>query len=242
MHEISTSSHMLQSSTGNYSGQPLDLERFQFISQCPDSGFQSERYASSRNVSMGKDDQTSGASCVMSQHAATRLPSTTDWQASSSTCSVSGDNYNNTCACVYSNANSIDFPTYLNSQGSGTLYSESQLPVSLLGNDSIPEMKNTPYQIQGYPQGTQLDPSYDPGYGSHSTGSSNQGADSQRDGSVMEQGSQIDHVIEKGSAGDNYLHGENELEDLLYHFRKHALHCTSLLVNVVQHLYRFPHM
>lgn len=229
MHEISASGHLLQSNTQNYIGQPLDLGSFQFISQCPDSVFQSESYASSRNISMGYDGQTSGASCTISQQSATSIPPATNWQTSSTTCSVSGDDYTNTCASVYSEANgsekSIDFHTYLNSQSSGTPYCASQL-----GNDSNAEMKNTctQYQIQGYPQGTQLDPSYDPGYGSHSTGSSYQDAESQRDGSVVEQGSEIDHVIGKGSASDNYLHGENELEDLLYHFSKQVLHYIVL--------------
>ena len=80
---------------------------------------------------------------------------------------------------------------------------------------------------------SQLDSTMDLGYSSNSGDSSYQGQDkdSQRDSITVDQGSQLDLLMspDQGAAwsddngGGNYLHGESELEDLLYHFRKYIL-------------------
>lgn len=75
---------------------------------------------------------------------------------------------------------------------------------------------------------SQLDSVLDLGYSSTSGGSSYQGQDkdSQRDNLTADQGSQLDIPMSPGAAwsdencGENYLHGENELEDLLFYFHR----------------------
>lgn len=114
-----------------------------------------------------------------------------------------------------------NFSDYQCSQELCSHYVCSQKPA--LTSSSVPGYSAS--RNQEYPQDTQIDPSLDQGYGSHSTGSSCQGQDSEKEGSVMEQGSQMDCGAEDrgwsagiGSVGDNS--GENDLEDLLYHFRE----------------------
>ena len=78
---------------------------------------------------------------------------------------------------------------------------------------------------------SQFDSAMDLGYSSNSGDSSYQGQDkdSQRDSLTVDQGSQLDLMMspDQGLAwsddncGGDYLHGESELEDLLYHFRKY---------------------
>ena len=80
---------------------------------------------------------------------------------------------------------------------------------------------------------SQPDSTLDPGYSSTSTGSSCQGQDcSQRDNLNIDQGSQLDYPMSQGASWDgnidqSSLYGENELEDLLYRFRKYQ--CLFLI-------------
>ena len=76
---------------------------------------------------------------------------------------------------------------------------------------------------------SQLESTLDLGYSSNSGCSSYQGQDrdSQRDNLTGDPGSQLDVPMSPSAAwsddncSENYLHGENELEDLLFHFRKY---------------------
>lgn len=99
--------------------------------------------------------------------------------------------------------------------GPSTQFDASQAPmVHRMSSDSD---MTYPTQNPVYP-GSQLDPSFDQGYGSHSAGSTYHGVDSQMEGSVMEQESQQGPGSVAGTSAD-YWCGDNELEDLLYHFQ-----------------------
>ncbi|XP_053397978.1 uncharacterized protein LOC123553098 [Mercenaria mercenaria] len=217
--EITATGYVLDSNVENYS---VDLESYCQPSQYPDSGIESSSLASGQNVNSVLACQTP----VTSYYAVRNTPTFDSQCHGSSVCMLLSDN-KSTCTSLISRTDcrserqTNDSAYLLPKELCSTSQCSQQLALS-----SVHSSWHAQHGTKGYNQGTQPDPSFDQGYSSHSTGSSNQGQDSQREGSVMEEGSQLDLCIEeKGwSAGsksgdDNYLHGENELEDLLYHFQ-----------------------
>ncbi|XP_060595147.1 uncharacterized protein LOC132749436 [Ruditapes philippinarum] len=209
-HQVSVSSYTLDSNEENYSAY---LERYCHASQLPDSGFESACSVSSATTPTSTYQSSKNEFTMDSQ-----------WQESSA-CSLQKSVISNTsCSDMVSQTDGMcdkrltDFQPFQNicssSKNNGT-WNVSPASVNTFWSSK-----------QGRNPDQQSDPSYDTGYSSHSTGSSYLGQGSQLESSFMDQGSQLDLEAEdNGSltgnkpAKDNYLCGENELEDLLYHFQ-----------------------
>lgn len=212
-HEMSVSSYPLDSNEENYS---INLERYCNASPFPDSGFES-----SCSLLAGQTPLSAY------QPSKTAFPLNNQQQGSSACCLQKAVINKSSCPDMFAQRNGTDDKGPTAFQSFQDICSSSKYNGTWNGLTSSVNSWNSG---QSGAQNQLADPFFDTGYSSHSTGSSNPCPDSQMERSYMDQGSQLDLETDvTGSASgndivkDNYLCGENELEDLLYHFRKYDI-------------------